>query len=390
MPEAFRRAGYHTASIGKVSHSPNGRRYGKPTGKRDKSGKMIPGEPNDHAPELAQAWDSVGGPVGAWNDPWSAFFGYAGGKTRSYTKDKSPATEAVDVPDTGYPDGLIAEAAIAQLRAVKDRPFFMSVGFYKPHLPFCAPKKYWDLYDHDTIPLAAHPDPPEGVNPKLSLHENGELTGRYAAMQDPKHATDAEARQLRHGYFACVSYVDAQIGKVLDELEALGLRENTVVVVWGDHGWHLGDLHVWGKHTTFEYSLRSTLLVDAPGVSKAGLREQGVVESLDLYPTLAALCGVNAPDDLDGKDLTPVLRDTACSGKDAAFGYWRKGDAWAKSLRTARYRLTEWRDKGGKQLQVELYDHQEDPEETRNIASVQTEVVERLLKVLQAESPQLL
>ncbi|MCP4645438.1 MAG: sulfatase-like hydrolase/transferase, partial [bacterium] len=255
--------------------------------------------------------------------------------------------------------------------------------------PFTAPKKYWDLYNRDEIPLADHKDPPANVDLALSLHRNGEMTGRYAALKDPADATDDEARQLRHGYFACVSYVDAQIGRVLGELDRLGLRDNTIVVVWGDHGWHLGDLHVWGKHTAYEFSLRSALLMRAPGVTQPGSHAAGLVESLDLYPTLADCCGLDAPKGLDGCSVAPVLRNPDHPGKDGAFGYWRKGPHKAVSLRTARYRVVEWVDGKGKTAQVELYDHENDPDETRNIADEQPGVTEKLLKQLRAESPRL-
>ena len=388
LPGLFRENGYATVSVGKVSHSPNGLRYAKPSGRFDEQGHMLYSGPDDRAHELALSWDAAYGPIGEWGDPWSAFFGYAGGGTRSYVEPKSPAVEAAEAPDAGYPDGITAEAAIHELRRLRDRPFFLSVGFYKPHLPFCAPKKYWDLYDRERIPLAPHPEPPKNADPSLSLHRNGELTGRYAALGDPAHATEAEARKLRHGYFACVSYVDAQIGKVLNELDRLGLRDNTIVVVWGDHGWHLGDLHVWGKHTTFEFSLRSALLIDAPGMP-GGANTDALVESLDLYPTLAGLCGLDAPHFLDGTDISPVLEDPAHPGKDGAFGHWRRGKHIATSLRTPRYRLTVWKDPAGRIVQTELYDHKTDPDETTNIAEEQPAVVRELMPQLEARTPEL-
>ena len=387
LPDLFRRNGYTTVSVGKVSHNPSGRRYPKPSGRFDATGKMLYSGPDDHKPELPFAWDRVYTPTDTWGDPWSAFFAYEGGKTRSYTKDKSPACEAADVPDTGYPDGLIAEDAIKELNTLKNEPFFLAVGFYKPHLPFCAPKKYWDLYDRDAIPLPEHPDPPKNVDLKLSLHQNGELTGRYAALNDPKDATDAETRHLRHGYFACVSYVDAQIGKVLDELDRLGLRDNTNVVVWGDHGWHLGDLHVWGKHTTFDFSLRSALIMSLPDSNARGRHVAAPVESVDLYPTLAAYCGLETPDGLDGVSLRPVLEEDAPVNKQGARGYWRRGTRTASTLRTQDYRIVEWKDEKGKVIQVELYDHKTDPDETVNIAAAHPETAETLLKRLHTGRP---
>jgi arylsulfatase A-like enzyme len=385
LPDLFRRNGYTTVGVGKISHSPNGRRCHQPSGRFDADGNTIYSGLDDQEPELPFAWDRVYGPTDKWGDSWSAFFGYDGGKTRSYTKDKSPACEAADVPDTGYPDGLIAEDAIKELNALKDEPFFLAVGFYKPHLPFCAPKKHWDLYDRDAIPLPEHPDPPANVDLTISLHENGELTGRYASLKDPREATEDEARFLRHGYFACVSYVDAQIGKVLDELDRLGLRDNTIVVVWGDHGWHLGDLHVWGKHTTFDFSLRSTLLMSVPDSNAKGRQVTTPVESVDLYPTLAAYCGLETPAGLDGISLHSALEEDAPVNKQGARGYWRRGKNTASTLCTQEYRIVEWKDEKGKVIQVELYDHKTDPDETVNVAAAHPDKVKTLLKLLHTD-----
>jgi arylsulfatase A-like enzyme len=375
LPGAFRAAGYTTVSVGKVSDNPGGRRHAKPSDKFDDEGQMLRTGPNDGEPELAHAWDRVGMPTGEWGDPWSAFFGYEGGETRRYQPPKSPATEAADVPDTGYPDGLIAEEAIAELRRLKEEPFLLAVGFYKPHLPFCAPKKYWDLYDPEALPLPPHPAPPATVDTSISLHTNGELNNNYQALANPHEATEAEARHLRHGYFACVSYVDAQIGKVLDELERLGLADNTLVVVWGDHGWHLGDLHVWGKHTTFDWSLHSALLIRAPGMKAPGGHVDGIVESVDIFPTLADYCGVAMPHELAGASMRPLLDDPDAPGKEHAPGFWRRGNLNAVTLRTARYRYTQWTSRNGHVAQEELYDHDTAPGETINIAQDKPEVV---------------
>lgn len=390
MPELFRDNGYTTVSMGKVTHTPSGRRWPKPSGMYTPDGKMVFSGPADREPELALAWDYVDGPADAWEDPWSAFFGYAGGKTRTYQDPKMPAWEAADVPDTGYPDGLIAEEAIQQLRKVKNKPFFLAAGFFKPHLPFCAPKKYFDLYDPEAIPLPPHPAAPQHVDLTLSSHKNGELTGNYAALTDPLHATEAETRQLRHAYCACVSYADAQVGKLLDELDTLGLRDNTIVVLWGDHGWHLGDLHIWGKHTAFEYALRSTLVMRVPGAKANGSATSGIVESLDLYPTLADYCRLKTPKPLDGTSLRPMLEEAEHPGKDAAFGYWKSGKAVARTMRTAKWRVTEWKNPDDTTVQTELYDHESDPGETVNVAATQEEVLKQLLPRLQANSAEML
>ncbi len=382
LPDLFRRNGYTTVSVGKVTHSPNGRRCPKPSRKVDAAGNMIYDGPADRESELPLAWDRVYAPTGEWGDPWSAFFGYAGGKTRNYGEEKTPACEAANVPDTGYPDGLIAEAAIQELNALQHNPFFLAVGFYKPHLPFCSPRKYWDLYDRASLPLPEHRDPPKNVDLKLSLNRNSELVNNYAALNSPEEATEAETRLLRHGYFACVSYVDALIGKVLGELDRLDLRENTAVVVWGDHGFHLGDLYVWGKHTTFDFSLRSPLIMSLPGIAGQGSHIPAVVESLDIYPTLAEYCGLTPPAGLDGASLLPCLEDGAYHDKKGAYGYWKRGEYKAITLRTPEYRIVEWTDAAGAVVQVELYDHKNDPGETVNIADAHPGVKANLLQQL--------
>ena len=382
LPDLFRRNGYTTVSVGKVSHSPTGLREAKPSRRIDDGGNMIYDGPDDGELELPLAWDRAYAPTGEWGDGWSAFFGYADGKTRSYTEEKMPAWEAADVPDTGYPDGLIAEAAIKELNTLQHEPFFLAVGFYKPHLPFCAPKKYWDLYDRDAIPLPEHPDPPKNVDPGLSLHKNNELNNNYAALNNPEEATEEETRLLRHAYFACVSYVDALIGALLDELDRLGLRDNTAVVVWGDHGFHLGDLYVWGKHTTFDFSLRSALVMSLPGTVVQETPVPHPVDSLDIYPTLAAYCGLTPPAGLDGVSLLPTIHGVAPPDKPGAYGYWRRRGAIALTLRTAAYRIVEWSNRDGTVAQVELYDHKNDPHETMNIADAHPEIVAELSKQL--------
>jgi arylsulfatase A-like enzyme len=240
------------------------------------------------------------------------------------------------------------------------------------------------MYERAAIPLPDHSSPPKNVDRNLSLHRNGELTGNYVALKSPEKATEEEMRLLRHGYFACVSYVDAQIGKVLDELERLGLRETTLVVVWGDHGFHLGDLYVWGKHTTFDFSLRSALLLSLPIIGEPGRHISDVVESADLYPTLADYCGLTPPEGLDGVSLRPALESGATLKKKGAYGYWRKGEHRAVTLRTPEYRLVEWKDGNGKVVQMELYDHQADPYETVNVAEVHPDVVTMLRRQLPA------
>jgi arylsulfatase A-like enzyme len=362
----FRRNGYHTAAIGKISHYPDGRVY---TYSGEGEGSL----------EMPFSWDEVQGPIGRWGTAWNAFFGYADGSSRQSSSTR-PAYEMAEVPDTGYPDGLIAEAAVRKLGELKDRPFLLAVGFFKPHLPFTSPKKYWDLYDRDSIALSPNPLAPEGINPG-SLHGSGEFFNNYGSHPSRGGAgvriDDDYARTLRHAYYAAVSYTDAQVGKVLDELDRLGLRENTIVIVWGDHGWHLGDHTIWGKHTTFERSLRSPLIVRVPGMTRPGRATSGIVESVDIYPTLAELCRLEPPAGLSGESFAGHFTDPAHPGKNGAYGYF----TGRRTLRTDRFRITEYAER---EPTVELYDHATDPLETINVASRFPEVVERLLPRLRA------
>lgn len=363
MVELFRDGGYRTVGIGKISHSPDGRVYGydKPVSDID---------------EMPNSWDEMGVPAGEWGTGWRAFFAYADGtdRTARLQQDQpAPPTESADIEDTDYPDGLIAQAAIEKLAELKenDHPFFLAVGFFKPHLPFNAPQKYWDLYPVEKVELSPAPKAPEGVNP-MAIHDGGIEAARYT-HPDNWRQDEAHHRHLRRGYMASVSYIDAQIGKVLDALEAQDLADDTIVVLWGDHGWHLGDLSVWGKHTLFDWSLHSPLIIRVPGTNNAGQAAQGVVESVDIYPTLADLCGLAPPADIHGISLLPMLEDPTESIKPAAFSFWNNG---AISMRTEQYRLTRYQREG--QAIYELYDLDADPHETRNIASEQPDLVKRL------------
>ena len=366
----FRRNGYTTAAIGKVSHYPAGRVY------------SYEGEGDGRA-EMPLSWDSAASPVDKWGTAWNAFFGYADGSNRNEARGVAPAYEMADVADTAYPDGLIAAAAIEKLRELADRRFLLALGFFKPHLPFTAPRRYWDLYDREAIALSPNPGPPVGTHP-AAVHDSNEMFGNYghpvAAGAAGERVDDEYARILRHAYFAAISYVDAQVGKVIDELDRLGLADKTIVVVWGDHGWHLGDHTIWGKHSTFERALRSPLIVRVPGLASPGVPAEGLVETVDLYPTLAELAGLTEPAGLSGTSLVPLLDDPGHPGKDGAFGYWHG----RRTLRTQRYRLTRY-DEG--EPRVELFDHRTDPYETVNVADAQPEVVARLLLQLAANRP---
>lgn len=362
----FRRNGYYTVGIGKISHSVDGLLYGYEE------------SPEGAKPEMPYSWDEFLFDADKWGTGWNAFFGYADGSNRQSKNRQVPPYEMADVQDRGYPDGVTADLAVNKLGELADRgePFFLGVGFFKPHLPFNAPKRYWDLYEEDEMPLSPVPDLPDNIH-RASLQGMAEFNSYEAGDEKAtldSRISEAYARKLRHAYYAAVSYVDAQIGKVLDELERLGLAEKTIVVLWGDHGWHLGDHRVWGKHTTFEVALRSPLIISVPGSAPKKIMDGTVVSSVDLYPSLMELCGISVDFPLDGQSLARLVRE----GKDPdrenlAFSYFNKGI----SMRNERYRLTRYFREDSPS--IELFDHEVDPFESKNIAPDNPELVEQLL-----------
>ena len=286
---------------------------------------------------------------------------------------RGPAFEGADVPDNTFHDGALAEMAIKAMRemAKKDQPFWLGVGFTKPHLPFVAPKKYWDLYDPAKIALAPNPFRAKD-SPEYAVLPGGELRNYKDIPAGP--ISDEQARQLKHGYYAAISYMDTQLGKVLDELDRLKLRDNTIVVLWGDHGWKLGEHGAWCKHSNVENDTHAPLIISAPGLKTAGQHSKSLVEFVDVYPTLAELAGLSLPAHLEGTSLVSVLRDPAKSVKTAAFSQYprpNKGKPlMGYTMRTERYRFTRWvgRNDHSKVDAVELYDEQTDPQENVNIA----------------------
>jgi iduronate 2-sulfatase len=293
---------------------------------------------------------------------------------------RGPAYEAADVAENAYFDGMIADKGISDLRRLKamDKPFFLALGFLKPHLPFNAPKKYWDMYKRQDIDLADNPFRPKGA-PDAALHNWGELRA-YHGIPAKGALPDELARTLVHGYYACVSYTDAQIGKVLAELERLRLRDNTIVILWGDHGWNLGEHGLWCKHCNFETSLHSPLIVRGPGI-KAGVKTNALTEYLDIYPSLCELCGLPLPGHLQGRSFVPLLSNPNLPWKKAVFSRYIRGD----SVKTDRYRYTEWRRKDGKIYARMLYDHSVDLVENVNISELpeNKEVVNKLSNMLE-------
>ncbi|MBT7919437.1 MAG: sulfatase [Planctomycetaceae bacterium] len=310
-----------------------------------------------------------------------------------------PKCEIRDVPDNAYFDGRVAEHAVQALQAIQNRPFFLAVGFWKPHSHFNAPKKYWDLYDPASIQLPANQKPPTDV-PVIALHDSREILRSYTNSPN-QYPTDQQSREMRRGYYANISYMDAQVGKVLSELDRLDLRSNTIIVLWSDHGFHLGEKGLWAKTSNFELDARVPLIISTPQHNKFQ-RTNSLVELLDIYPTLADLCNLQPPPDLAGESLVSILKDPRRTVKDLALtqhcrpAYPANGvdpKAIGYSIRTDRYRYTEWRDfQSGKVLAHELYDHKRDPHETANVISkASLHLRNKLAEALQTlvHSPQL-
>lgn len=299
-----------------------------------------------------------------------------------------PAFECYDVPDDAYYDGARTAGAMKLLSTLSaaDKPFFLSVGYQKPHLPFVAPKKYWDLYDPATIELAKYMKQPEGA-PSIGYQPGWELRGMYSDVPADEMFPEEYQRNLIHGYMACVSYIDAQVGRLLDQLDELGIADNTIICLWGDHGWHLGDHNMWCKHSNFEQGTRSPLIVAAPWSKTKGKKTTSPSEFVDIFPTLCDLSGLEIPSHLPGKSLVPLMNGTADKVKDFAFSQYPRTPSgkvyMGYTLRDERYRYIAWykvedeqaykkekRNFGmlAKPAFIELYDYVNDPLETRSLA----------------------
>ena len=369
LPHLFKRNGYKTVCIGKITHEPGG---------------VMDEQQQIH--QIPFSWDTCYTAVGKWGTPWRAFFAYANGDAHNTLMRIGVETprlpyETENVEDDGYPDGLNALEAIKQLNSLKKekKPFFLAVGFYKPHLPFNAPKKYWDLYEREKIPLAANNYPPQNSNRNYCLNESPELTTHYPWPDGPGIVNPEHAKDLKHAYYACVSYIDAQVGKILDELKRQGLDKNTIVLLWSDHGWHLGEHGIFGKMTNFDIATNSPLIVKAPGHTKNGKVANALVETVDIYPTLAELCGFDYEDDLDGESFVPILKNSEMKGKPYARSFYYRNRALGKTIKTDAYRIVRWATESDSTVAVELYDHRNDPGENINIASVNKALTDSLL-----------
>lgn len=374
LPQHFQRHGYRTEAIGKILHTGHGNHD-------DLASWSVP-PVTEKVVEYLDPQNSAGGQL----TREEAYFtnqrlGEIGRLPRG------AAWEITDGPDNAYADGRIAEEGIRRLRAAQERPetpFLLALGFVKPHLPLTAPKRYFDRHDPQALPLATFQQDPAGA-PRYAGKVGGEIVN-YAPLSVENLKQADTQRQLLHAYYACVSFTDAQIGRVLAELDRLGLATNTIVVLWGDHGWHLGDHGYWTKHTNYEEANRIPLLIAGPGISGGGVSPQ-LAETVDIYPTLAELAGLPAPagpQPLDGVSLVPVLRDPAQTVRDHAYHCFPRGERMGRAIRTERHRLVEWKRPGAppETADLELYDYASDPLETRNLAAEQPETVARLRTIL--------
>lgn len=351
MNTQFKKNGYETVSLGKIFH---------------------------HTKDNEQGWSEP-----AWRPKGVSWYQRPENqklhaqRQKQGKRKRGPAWESADVPDNAYADGVLAEKAIETLQQLKkqEQPFFLAVGFFKPHLPFIAPQKYWDLYDHDKIQLPENYKVPQNA-PRESIHNSGELRA-YAGIPAKGPVSEETARNLIHGYYACVSYTDAQIGNLLAELDRLKLSDNTIVVLWGDHGWNLGDHTLWCKHSCYESSLQIPLIVRAPGI-KGGGRRSALIETIDLYPSLCTLAGIPKPEHLAGQSFVDLMRDPEANWKQAAVSRYRNGD----TIRTDSLRYTEYSNNKGKRTSRMLYDHRSDPLENTNVVKERSDESRKLSQQL--------
>lgn len=369
FPEILRRSGYHTVCIGKISHTPDGRVFAY-----DGSG--------DGRREVPHAWDELATPFGPWKRGWGIFFAYAGGRHREDGQGHRDLMEFVAEEDDDLPDGMMADEAIETLQRLsqEDEPFLLGLGFFKPHLPFVATRADWEAVAELDVPPPPHPEKPDSAY----WHRSGEFYQYDFPFPKTRPLAEEDVLRCRRAYLACVRYVDRQIGRVLSALEETGLDRNTVVVLWGDHGWNLGDSQLWGKHTVLERAVRSPLIIRVPQMAGAGKVSHALVETTDIYPTLVELCQPSFTETahpLDGTSLVPLLEEPEKDFRPAARSFWQRGVA----IRTHNRRLIATRTEDGWQ-NVELYGGEGtepaafDPVE--NLAPREPETVKRLLEFL--------
>jgi iduronate 2-sulfatase len=344
LPQLFKQHGWHAVSIGKVNHV-----Y-----------PAILDPPSWSEPERIADIPK--------RDEYLA----PANRTRDFidAMAKGTATECLDVPDSAYQDGQAADLAIETLQRLKDRVFFLAVGFKRPHLPWTAPQKYWQLHEREKFALADDYAPPTDFPWRSEWRPGtGEMRNYTDIPRDTSVPTE-KAAELRHAYYAAASYVDAQVGRMIDEVDRLGLASRTIIVLWSDHGYHLGENAQWGKKTNTELDLRVPLIVVAPGRTRAGSRTRALVELVDLYPTLAEIASLPVDRALEGRSFATLLTTPTGAGKPAAFSQYQRDDIVGRSVRTESYRYTEWFNLKTQQvIDRELYAVESDPLERNNLAT---------------------
>lgn len=359
MPGWFRQNGYTTVSVGKVSHHPGGR------GGKDWD--------DDSKLEMPESWDRHLLPSGSWKHPRGVMHGLAHGEIRVNPK-QMDLFQTREGDDSIYPDGLIVDEALKQMgelssqRNQKGEPFFLAVGIIRPHLPFGAPAKYLSPYKEAKLPAVPHPEKPKG---KTTWHGSGEFMKYNRWGRNPNNDEDFSLLVRKH-YAACVTYADALVGRLIAQLKELGEYNRTAIVLWGDHGWHLGEHSIWGKHSLFEESLNSPLIVTYPGIKKPGRKSNGIVETIDIFPTLCDVTGIDVPDFIHGQSLEGMLNDPDLPGHPA-ISYTN-----SSTIRTDRFRLITHKDG-----RVELYDHHSELAEAENLAIELPGVARELNEMLQ-------
>ena len=378
MPQHFAKHGYRTESLGKVFHIGHGNQG-------DPESFSVP-HFHDKVIEYLDPESTDGGKL---TREEALFTNQKLGQIRSLPR--GAAYESPMANDADYADGRVADETVKRLKAAKQRlakddtPFFITAGFVRPHLPFSAPKKYWDMHDPAKLPMPVNKAFPKDA-PKVALKRGGEIAA-FKPVPSNGEIDEELTRKLIHGYYASTSYVDAQIGKVTRALEELGLAKDTIVVLWGDHGWHLGDLSIWTKHTNFEQANRIPIIIVAPGLAKPGRVTSQLAETVDIFPTLSELAGLPAskgPQPIDGVSLVPVLKNPNARVRDHAFHAYPRGKKLGRAIRTERYRLVEWKNHSDPNAVVdyELYDYKADPWETQNHHTAKLKIAKQLKAIL--------
>ncbi|MBE0391394.1 arylsulfatase A-like enzyme [Flavobacterium sp. 7E] len=424
IPQHFKENGYETVFTGKVFHP------GFTDDEMSWSRKPVKVQVGDNVPKISGGYALAASQEMYAKNKEELEAKYGAKLIRENWLDKGPALESADVPDETYDDGYNTLSAIATLNEMVkkgDKPWFLALGFKKPHLDWIAPKKYWDLYDESKIPIATQVSPPiDGAS--MALSESLELRVSADMPKTGEFSPELQ-RKLKHGYYACISYIDAQLGKMIQALKDSGEYDNTVIVLWSDHGFNLGEMGYWGKATNYEIATRVPFIISAPGVTSKskGHQSDATVELIDLYPTLCELAGINKPAHLEGQSLVPFLKNPAAKSSKPAFSVFptpalrewaarpftppfrttffmpliekieakieaQMGDKWDRktfeqfvmgyAMRTDNYRIVVWKDRrkpNDTPLYVELYDHVKDPNETVNIAKQNPKIVKELI-----------